>query len=413
MVVPWRYEVEHSGLIVLAALMGAYAFVSKRLSNSGLTGPLLFMVFGLIAGPPGLDWITPERGTELISLVLEATLVVILFTDAFEIELGDAHEAARLPGRLLGVGFPLMVLVGWGVAAWMFPQLGGAAALLVAIVLAPTDAALGQAVVSNPRVPERIRNALNIESGLNDGLALPLFFVVLEVASTSAEGGGVLRAILVQVLVASLVGVALGTAAAWAGVQAARRDWTDAGWVQIALVSVALAAWGLADGLGGSGFIAAWAAGLSCGIVARSRLERPVEFSADLGNVMMLICFALFGSVVLGPVLSRFDLPIIVYALLSLAAIRMVSVIVATAGARLAWPTKIYLGWYGPRGLASIILAVVVVAEGEVPETQLVTDLMAATVGLSVILHGLTSWRGSNLYGEWCSRSLEASGSSP
>ena len=395
------------GLVALATLVVAYAFLSKRLSRTAFTGPLIFMIFGLVAGPVALDWLDVGAAAEVVMLVLEATLVLVLFTDAFSIDLGGFRDAIRLPGRLLGVGFPLMVLIGWGTAAWIFPELRGAPALLVAVLLAPTDAALGQAVISNPRVPGRIRNALNIESGLNDGLALPIFFVVLEAASVAElgiGGGAVLRAVVVQVLVASLVGVTLGTAAARLGILVFERDWAEGGWIQIGLVSVAMAAWALADGLGASGFIAAWVAGLSCGMVGRARLNRPVEFSEDLGNVLTLISFALFGALALGQALPYLDIRIVTYAVLSLVVIRMISVTVATVGAGLAPATTLYLGWFGPRGLASIILVLIILEDSRVPETPLIAVVMTATVAMSVILHGVTAWWGSNRYGDWSSR---------
>ncbi|MDH5292162.1 MAG: cation:proton antiporter [Acidimicrobiia bacterium] len=398
------------GLVTIAGVLVAYAFLSKRLSKTAFTGPLIFMAFGLVAGPTALGWLDPDAETEVVSLVLEATLILVLFADAFSIDLGGFRDAVRLPGRLLGVGFPLMVLIGWGAAAWMFPELRGAPALLVAILLAPTDAALGQAVISNPRVPARVRNALNIESGLNDGLALPIFFVVLEAASAAEiglGGGAVLRAVVVQVLVASLVGVALGGAAARFGILAFDRDWAEAGWIQIGLVSVAMAAWALADGLGASGFIAAWVAGLTCGITGKTRLNRPVDFSEDLGNVLTLISFTLFGALAVGQALPDLDIRIVTYAVLSLAVIRMISVMIATVGSGLAPATTLYLGWFGPRGLASIILVLIVLEDSRVPETPLIAQLMVATVALSVIFHGATAWWGSNRYGDWSSQNAD------
>jgi NhaP-type Na+/H+ or K+/H+ antiporter len=394
---------ENIGVVVLATLVVAYGFLSKRLSKTAFTGPILFMVFGVVAGPPTLDWLRPDTAVRLVSLVLEATLVLVLFTDAFNIDLGKLRTAIRLPGRLLAIGFPLMVLLGWAAAVWLFPELGWLGALLVAVLLAPTDAALGVAVISNPRVPVHIRNALNIESGLNDGLALPLFFVVLGAAS-APEGagwsGGVLEAVVFQVVVASLIGIAVGAGAARLGVAAVERGWTEAAWVQIALVAVALVAWGLADGLGASGFIAAWVAGLSCGIVARARLDRPVEFSETLGRGLTLVVFTIFGASALAPNISDFDGRIIVYAVLSLGVIRMISVVIATAGTGLDAATKGFLGWFGPRGLASIILVLIVLEEGEVPGTPLIADLMVATVAVSVLLHGATAWWGSNRYAD-------------
>lgn len=403
-------DVTTSGLVTLALLVVVYALLVRKIATTALTGPILFMIFGIVAGPPGLDWIDAQSGVHLVSLTLEATLVVVLFTDAFNIDPGRFRDAVRLPVRLLGIGFPLMVVLGWGLAYWMFPQLGAVPALLVAVILAPTDAALGQAVMTNPRVPTRFRNALNVESGLNDGLALPIFFVVLAAASDSGYGGGIARTIFIQIGIAVLVGVVLGIGAGRLGVVAVRRNWTNRVWMQIAMVFVALAAWGTADGLAASGFIAAWVAGLSCGLVTRNRLDDPVGFADDLGNTLTLISFALFGAVAVGPRMSHLAVRTIGYALLSLFVVRMASVMAATARARLSWVTRSYLGWFGPRGLASIILVLVVVMEDHIPSTGLISDLMIATVGLSVVLHGATAWWASDRYGDWVSAHPDQSG---
>ncbi len=391
-------------LVVLALGLAVYALVSRRLEASGLTGPMIFMALGLALGAPRLEGLDALLGAELLKTLLELTLVLILFTDAFELDLGAPREELRLPGRLLVIGLPLMILGGWVVGLVLLPGLSAAAALLVAVLLAPTDAALGAAVISNPSVPERIRSALNIESGLNDGLALPVFFVVLEVASTSELSGGLARAILVQVLVAVLVGAAVGGATARLADVAVRRDWTSGPWVEIALVATAVGAWALADELGASGFIAAWVAGFACRRATREIHQRRASFSTDLGDALMLVSFGLFGAVVLAPSLPRITLPVIGYALLSLAVIRLASVTVATAGMGMRWPTRLYLGWFGPRGLASVILVLVVVVEGSVPGSATIVDVAVTTVGLSVVLHGATAWWGSSAYGAWTRR---------
>ncbi len=401
-------------LVVLALGLVAYALVSRRLEASGLTGPMIFMAIGLALGAPTLAGLDALLGAELLKALLEITLVLILFTDAFELDLGAPREALRLPARLLGLGLPLMILIGWGVALGLLTGLSVAAALLVAVLLAPTDAALGAPVVSNPTVPERIRNALNIESGLNDGLALPIFFVVLDVASTNEMSGGLGRAILVQVAVAVLVGAAVGAATARLADVAVRREWTSGPWVEIALVSTAVGAWALADKLGASGFIAAWVAGFACRRVTRLVDRRRASFSTDLGDALMLVSFGLFGAIALAPSLSRMTPEVVGYAVLSLLLIRPLAVGLATIGLGLRWPTRLYLGWFGPRGLASVILVLVVVVEGSVPGSETIVDITAATVGLSVLLHGATAWWGSSAYGAWSRRSSEppASGDS-
>jgi NhaP-type Na+/H+ or K+/H+ antiporter len=399
--------VQNAGMIFLFGLIAVYALASKRLSTTALTGPMLFMLGGLAVGPTGLAMLDEGTNVRLVSLLLEVTLVVVLFTDAFNIDFDGFRDVVQLPGRLLGIGFPLMVGIGWLVAYVMFPDLGVAGAGLVAVLLAPTDAALGQAVISNPGVPPRIRNALNIESGLNDGLALPLFFVLLDAAEAMegiGGGGQVLWAVLWQVTVAILVGIALGVGGTRIATLARRRRWTDSERAQIALTAIALLSWAAADALGASGFIAAWVAGFSGGIVGRRELDRPVEFSEDLGSVLTLISFALFGALGLGENLADMDVRVVGYALLSLLVFRLVAVLAATVRARLGAATVLYLGWFGPRGLASIILVLIVVEESDLAEAPLISRLMIATVSLSVLLHGASSWWGSNRYAKWFER---------
>jgi NhaP-type Na+/H+ or K+/H+ antiporter len=395
---------QDAGMIVLFGLLAIYAFTAKRLSTSPVTGPMLFMLVGFLVGPAGMAMIDQDTGVRLVSLLFEVTLVVVLFTDAFNLDVGGFGDAVRLPGRLLGIGFPVMVGIGWVAAYMMFPELGVAAAGLVAVLLAPTDAALGQAVISNPGVPSRIRNALNIESGLNDGLALPLFFVLLDaaVAMEGIGGGGqVLWAVLSQVALAVAVGVAVGTGGTRLAIVAHRRGWTEFEQAQIAMTALALFSWAVADALGASGFIAAWVAGLSGGMAGRRELERPAEFSEDLGSVLTLLSFALFGALALGESIAEMDLRVLLYAILSLFVFRLVSVLVATVRARLGMATVLYLGWFGPRGLASIILVLIVLEDSDLLVTPLITRLMIATVSLSVLLHGASSWWGSNRYARW------------
>ena len=233
------------GFPIVAVFVFAYALVSKRLATTPVTGPILFVAFGVVTGSHVLGWIDPAAEWEGVRLLLEITLVVVLFTDALAINTSRWREDAVIPARLLGIGPPLTMLMGWALATVLAPDLGLGEAGLVGVLLAPTDAALGQAVVSNPRVPERIRVALNVESGPNDGLALPVFFVFLELAQAS-EGVTrpieVMGEIIVEVGLAVAIGVGIGTIGAYALAGAARRGLSDSGWTQVALGALALAA---------------------------------------------------------------------------------------------------------------------------------------------------------------------------
>jgi len=392
------------GLTILTVFLFLYAVSSKRLSLTILTGPLVFASLGWLMGPVGLEIIELPNDLELTTRLLESTLVLVLFTDAMGINTSRWREEASVPGRLLGIGLPLTLIAGWGLALLLFGDLEVWEAGLVAIILAPTDAALGQAVVSNPRVPERIRQGLNVESGLNDGIALPVFFVFLE-AAEAVEASVTIRSVLGEIAqqlgLAVAVGLVLGWLAAKVIVWTSGRDWAAHGWRQVALVGVAFAAWSLGDAVGGSGFIAAWVAGLALGRTLRGLFPAIAEFAEGTGHILTLLSFFAFGSFVLGEAVTQMTWEIGLYAVLSLTAIRILPVVVSMVGLGLRAPSLLYLGWFGPRGLASIILVVTILEKSSLSGAPTIALIMAATVGLSIYAHGVTAWWGSNRYAAW------------
>jgi NhaP-type Na+/H+ or K+/H+ antiporter len=392
------------GLFLLAGFLFLYAVTSRRLSRTAITGPMLFVTFGILTGPEVLDIIDIELDTEIINILLESTLILVLFTDALSINTSRWREEASVPVRLLGIGLPLTIAAGTLVALALFADLDIWQAALIGVILAPTDAALGQAVVSNPRVPERIRQGLNVESGLNDGIALPIFIVVLEaaaVAEASVSITGVATEIGKEVIYALVIGAAIGWVGALVIKWTAEREWVGLHWRQVSLPALAFGAWALADSVGGSGFIAAWIAGFAVGRVLREGFTRIHGFSEETSQVLTLLSFFVFGSVILGPALSDLDWRLFLYAVLSLTIVRMIPVVLSMLGSGVKRPSVAYMGWFGPRGLASIILALIVVEETNLPAAELIGLVMAVTVGLSCYAHGATAWWGSNRYADW------------
>ena len=393
---------EFAGAIVAASLV-AFALVSRRLARTPLTGPMVFMAVGLLFGPEVLDLVAIPDGTEVVSLLLEATLVVVLFTDAGAITSSRWREAAAIPGRLLGLGLPLALAFGWMLALLLLGELAVWEAAVLATMLIPTDAALGKAVVSNPRVPERIRQGLNVESGLNDGIALPVFVVFLEAARTaeaSLTPGDFVEELVPEIGVAVVVGAAVGWVGAVAVQRASRAEWAAGYWLQIAFVAIAVLAFALADPLGGSGFIAAWVAGLAFGRVRRRSEDDLHQFAEETGDALTMLSFLVFG-LALGPVLADVTWEMAVYAALSLVLVRVVAVALSLLGSGLEPVSVLYLGWFGPRGLATLILTLVVVDTTELAGGSTIAGVALLTVGLSVLAHGATSWWGSNAYADW------------
>ena len=391
-------------LAVIALALLAVAAFSQRLTGTWVTPPMVFVAIGLLVGPEVLDGIDLSSTSSTVRVVAEATLALVLFADASRIDLRALRREVGVPLRLLGVGLPLTIALGAALAAAIFGQLTFAEALILAIVLAPTDAALGQAVVTEPRVPERIRQGLNVESGLNDGICVPLLFAAVALADIESEisgGRGAATLLLEEIGYGVVGGVAAGLLVAVIVVQAGRLELISPAWRGVLPAAGAALAYGIADGLHGSGFIAAFVAGMTF----RAALGRDPgdldEFTEQVGNVLGGLTFVLFGAVLLGPALGRTTLDLVLYAVLSLTVARMVPVTIAMLGTSARAPTLGFLGWFGPRGLASIVFAVIVVEESALAHQGLIVDVVYVTVGLSVLAHGLSASPLAVRYARW------------
>jgi len=389
-------------LTYIAICLFAYALVEKRLSTTPITGPIVFVAFGMLASSQALGII--ERNAVdvevIVDILFQATLVLVLFTDASALTFSSWRKDADYPARLLGIGLPLTIAAGAGFAALFFTDLTVWEAAIIGAIIAPTDAALGQAVISNPRVPERIRQALDIESGLNDGISLPFVIIFIGLAE-QAEDTTPITTFAGEIGVAVLVGVVVGIIGGWAMDHATRAGWIDTAWSSLAVIAVAFVAFIVADQGGGSGFIATFVAGLSYGHVTRNKIA-PNEFLAGtIGLGMIHVSFLTFGALILMDVLENLTWQLVAMALLALTVARIVPVAISMIGTGLRPPTLLYLGWFGPRGLATIVFAALVVANADLAGIETITAAAAITVALSVLLHGMTSYPGSQAYANW------------
>jgi NhaP-type Na+/H+ or K+/H+ antiporter len=398
--------VDWSLALVAVALLGVAA-ISRRLTGTPITPAILFVAFGLLVGARTFDGIDVARSSSAVRNLAEATLALVLFSDAARIDLGALRRAADVPVRLLSIGLPLTIGLGALAAAVLLPGLDVAEAVIVGIALAPTDAALGQAVVTEPRVPRRIRQGLNVESGLNDGICVPLLFAAVAVADvesqiSSGRGAGVL--LLEEIGYGILGGTVAGLLIAFVIRQAGRRSLITPQWMQVVPLAGAALAYGTATALHGSGFIAAFIAGMVFRLALRRDPEQLDQLTEEVGSVLSGITFVLFGAVLLGPALAELDWPVAVYAVVSLTLVRMVPVALAMTGSHAQRPTVGFLGWFGPRGLASIVFAVIIIEESQLPHEHLIVVAVYLTVGLSVLVHGLTAAPLAERYGRWYQR---------
>lgn len=391
-------------LATAAGILIVYAAGSRRLERLWVSAPIFFLTAGVIVGNKGLGWIDLTPKSEQVRVLAEVTLTLVLFADASRIDLPALRREYRLPSRLLGVGLPLTIAAGWVAGAGLFGSVDLVEALVLAVILAPTDAALGQAVVTDPRLPSRIRQGLNVESGLNDGICVPLLFIAL--AITEAEAGsrttdGALTLVAEAIGYGMLFGAIAGLAGGLLAQLAHRYDVADAGWLRILPVATAGLAYGLAAPLGGSGFIAAFVAGLAFGVLRRDREGETTELLDQLGELTNSVTFLVFGAAIVGTVLSHLTWRAVAYGVVSLTLVRMLPVALSLIGTNARWQTIGFVGWFGPRGLASIVFTVIAVEHGGLPHASAITVAVVFTIVLSVYLHGLSARPLTDRYARW------------
>lgn len=390
-------------LAVLALVLGVGFMVRRRIDDLALTMPMVFVAAGLLLGPDVLGVFDMHLDDETIVLGAELTLAMVLFADAARIDTAVLRTSFALPVRLLGIGLPLTIAMGTLVTKALLSELSWAEAALVAAILAPTDAALGEAVVSNPRVPVRIRQALNVESGLNDGLVVPVVavFVALSVGEELEGAGTIVGDAAVEVGLGILVGVVFGRVMAAIGPWIVAHGWTDDEGLRLIALSGAVAAFATSVALGGNGFIAAFVCGLVLRFFMGATATKNVELVEEVGQVGASATFVIFGALMVWPAFEVVDLPVLICALGTLTVGRMLPVVIAMLGTGLSRPTVAFLGWFGPRGLASMLFGLLVVTDGEIEQSDQLFAIIAVVVVASVVLHGMTASPLARRYSDW------------
>ena len=353
---------------------------------------------GVLVGPLVLNDLSVRPTSSTVRTLAEATLAVVLFSDSSRVNLRALRREASMPLRLLGVGLPLTVVLGGLVAALLFGSFSISEAMILGVILAPTDAGLGSAVVTDGRLPQVVRQSLNVESGLNDGICVPLLLIVLATvvrrrvapASCGVRGDRLWTARRCRsgILAAAVVNVAGG------------RQLIDDAWRQIIPVAAAVLAYGIAGDLGGSGFIAAFVAGALFGSITRENVAPTMRFTEETGALLDSVTFLVFGAVLLGPVFEHVSWQIALYAVLSLTVVRMLPVAISLWGTHALRPTVAFMGWFGPRGLASIVFAVIV-EDSHLAHGGTIVAATYLTVGVSVLVHGLSAAPLVSRYASW------------
>lgn len=389
-------------LLFFILMLFIVAILSRRIDSIPLTPQMIFIFAGIVVGwlfTGYVDIIQPPTST-IILLIAEIALVLVLFSDASQIRLGSI-ELDSLTSRLLVIGLPLTIVLGIATAIFIFTDLTFWETAIIGVVLAPTDAALGQVVVQNKRIPQLIRKSLEVESGLNDGLCVPflLVFVAIGLAEESfSPVGYFLEVAIMQIGVGVLVGIAVGIVGSKIVIKSRDKGWITPEYQRIAFLALALLSFVIADQTGGSGFIAAFVGGLATAYVTLDARKVLMDFAEAEGQFLNLAVFFILG-IVISDLIPQITWHIILYAILSLTVIRILPVTLSIIGSNIKWDSTLFMGWFGPRGLASVVLALIALErlspfQGQ--ETFILTVFI--TVFFSVIAHGITALPFSKLY---------------
>ncbi|NMO10347.1 cation:proton antiporter [Methanobacterium subterraneum] len=389
-------------LLFFILMLFIVAILSRRIDSIPLTPQMIFIFAGIVVGwlfTGYVDIIQPPTST-IILLIAEIALVLVLFSDASQIRLGSI-ELDSLTSRLLVIGLPLTIVLGIAIAIFIFTDLTFWETAIIGVVLAPTDAALGQVVVQNKRIPQLIRKSLEVESGLNDGLCVPflLVFVAIGLAEESfSPVGYFLEVAIMQIGVGVLVGIAVGIVGSKIVIKSRDKGWITPEYQRIAFLALALLSFVIADQTGGSGFIAAFVGGLATAYVTLDARKVLMDFAEAEGQFLNLAVFFILG-IVISDLIPQITWHIILYAILSLTVIRILPVTLSIIGSNIKWDSTLFMGWFGPRGLASVVLALIALErlspfQGQ--ETFILTVFI--TVFFSVIAHGITALPFSKLY---------------
>lgn len=383
--------------VALTVLVFGYALVSGLVKRWYVAPALIFVLLGMALGPFGLNFLEAGPATQGYTVLAQLALTVILFVQASNLDLDRVIQRGLLSFRLLIVGIPLSLVLGALTAALLLPVLPWWEAVALAAIVAPTEVALIDALIDDDRIPERVRHAMSVESGFYDGFALAALYAAVGLASARIDPRPEQWAwFIVRTEIGSLaVGVAIGLVAGWLIAWSRRRTWLNDTWAQLATLAVAVLCFEVGERIHASGFVAAFAGGMAFGYMSRHRrgssMPVPNQVSDAVAQLLELLVFAMFGAFAVIDGWRTASWQVVLFAVLALFAVRMVSVLSALARSELPWRSRGFVGWFGPRGIGTVVLGLLVINRGEIQHIDLIGQTVVVTVTLSLVLHSVTA----------------------
>ncbi len=391
----------YQNFTILALIIVSYALFAGKIEKGPISGPIVFLTFGLLLGPLAFHILNVKFNKEAYLIISEIALAIVLFHDASQTNLKILNYNKNFPIRLLLIGLPLSIIAGYFFGLAIFKNFNWVELALLSAALAPTDAALGEPVVTNKKVPSKIREALNVESGLNDGICVPIVLLLFALKSTTGDEdvnfAYGLRLFVEQIGIGVAVGIVMGWLGHFGVTFAIKKGWVEVAWKPVIIVMLAIATFSLAQATGGSGFIASFVGGLAFGRYYKQNKEELLESSSGYGKILSALVWIVFGSVITGYVFKHFTFEVLLYAIGSVTVIRIIPVLLVLMGTRINFYERLFIAWFGPRGLASIVFGSMILEEA-LPHGETVVVTICLTILLSVFAHGITATPMVNLF---------------
>lgn len=394
---------ETTSILTIALVVIGYGYFSRLFSRFYFSGPMIFTIVGILLSTLFFGEEITNLNDDIVQIIAEIALIVVLFSDAAALNLKKLRNAWKIPARLLLIGLPMTIIFSTLVAKEFFPDESIQYLLLLALILAPTDAALGKAVVSEKSIPLNIRSTINVESGLNDGIVYPVIMTLVAIILATSTGGEAesdewLTYVIQQVVFGAIIGSAVGYLGAKIATWTIAKNWMEDNYQNLIPIAIAIFAFYLSEHYGGNGFIAAFFSGLLLGNYSIELHNNVEEFAESEGELLVLISFLVFGVAFIPATIDYWDLNVVIYSILSLTVLRMLPVAISLIG-RADFSTMLFIGWFGPRGIASILYMLIVGNQlGSIEGHETIFSVMTLTILMSIMLHGLSAKPFAKLY---------------